>query len=51
MKQNIHYFIQQLNDLHSCVRNVVLFEISKHTHKLYVYVAHFDTKETRMHRW
>jgi len=28
MKQNIHYFIQQLNALHSWVRNVALFRIS-----------------------
>jgi hypothetical protein len=48
MKQNIHYFIQKLNPLHICVRNVVLFKISKYTHTLYAYVAHSDTKETRM---
>jgi hypothetical protein len=48
MKQNIHYFIQQLNVLHSCMRNVILFKISKYTHNLYAYVAHTDTKKTRM---
>jgi hypothetical protein len=48
MKQNIHYFIQQLNVLHSCMRNVILFKISRYTHTLYAYVAHSDTKETRM---
>jgi len=48
IKQNIHYFTQQLNVLHNYMRNVILFKISRYTHTLYAYVAHSDTKETLM---
>jgi hypothetical protein len=48
IKQNSHYFIQELYALHSSMRNVVLLKISNNTYTLTVNVFQTDTNVTRM---